>query len=97
MSNRKFLTLIGLEAKRKNKMTYKYYLHGNTTPIRAKFNQQGQIDSAEVPDLNTQDLVNSIKFFGLLHNSMEVDEITEDQFNQEVRAFLENRLTPTSP
>lgn len=68
--------------------TYKYYLLGDTLPVRVAFNDKGQKMGAEVPDRERGGLAQKATYLSRLERSWEVEEITEEQFNQRCEGFL---------
>ena len=61
-------------------MTYRYYLLGETVPVRVAFNETGLKIGAEIPSRDKQTLIQDATYLSRLEHSFEVDEITEDQF-----------------
>ena len=68
-------------------MTYRYYWLGDAVPVRITFNDIGPLE-AEIPDRDRGELVRAMTYMSRIQHSMEVDEITEDEFNKKVHNFL---------
>ena len=66
-------------------MTFKYYLLGESVPIRVTFNDLGHKIGAEVPDKNTGALLQKTTYLSRLEQSFEVIEMTADDFNRHCR------------
>lgn len=62
--------------------TYKYYLLGNSMPLRVTFNENGLKMGAEAPDQDTGKLGIKNTFMSRIETSPEVEEITKDVFDQ---------------
>lgn len=61
---------------------YKYYLLGETVPIRVSFNGAGHMFNAEVPDKTQGTIRSNPTYLTRVCFSDEVAQITEDQFLQ---------------
>lgn len=70
-------------------MTYRYYLLGNTIPVRVACHETGLKMGAEVPSKEEKALVQDATYLSRLEHSFEVDEITEDQFAARCRSIFE--------
>ena len=70
------------------KLVYKYYLLGDTVPVRVAFNDKGWKMGAEVPDRQRGELAQKATYLSRLERSFEVEEITKEQFNQYCEEIL---------
>lgn len=61
---------------------YKYYLLGETVPIRVSFNDAGHMFNAEFPDKAKGSIRSNTAYLTRVCFSDEVAQITEDQFVQ---------------
>jgi len=64
-------------------VTYKYYLLGESVPIRVSFNENGHKFGAEVPGDTQGELLYKNMYLGRIEQSFEVDEISEDEFRKQ--------------
>lgn len=70
-------------------MTYRYYLLGDTIPVRVACHETGLKMAADIPSRDKQTLIQDATYLSRLEQSFEVDEITEDQFAARCRAMYE--------
>lgn len=67
---------------------YKYFLLGESVPVRVIYDERGLKYGAETPDRNGGRLVNRTQLLSRLEQSPEVREITRDEFEHRWRVFL---------
>lgn len=63
-------------------MSYRYYLLGETLPVRVIFNEAGLKVGAETPDRRTGDLIAQPTLLSRIEQSPEVQEISEAEFQR---------------
>ena len=73
---------------------YKYFLLGDTVPIRVSFNEKGWKFDAEIPDPENGGLIHRVTYLSRIEQSFEVDELTREQFEEHAAVFL---ATPSGP
>lgn len=61
-------------------MKFRYFLLGNSIPIRAVFNEKGHRIGADVPSREQRQLSKNATYLSRLDHSMEVDEISREDF-----------------
>lgn len=81
-----------MKTEKPERLTYKYYLLGETVPVRVVFNEKGLHSGAEVLDREKGKLVPDATYLGRILNSFEVDEITEQEFIKRCDDFLGKKL-----
>ena len=74
------------------KVTYQYFLLGDSVPVRVAFNDEGMKVGAEVPDRNKGVLVQDATYLSRLEGSFEVEKITGDQFREKTESMLGRSL-----
>lgn len=74
-----------------NKYTYRYYLLGNTIPVRVVFDSAGLKIGAEIPDNQSQCLVKRTTMLSRLELSDEVDELTQAEFAERCARVYQNK------
>lgn len=67
--------------------TYRYYLLGESVPVKVTFNDRGLKMGAEAPDLETGQLVIKNTLMSRLEESPEVREIDEEEFLRRCKEF----------
>jgi len=72
--------------------SYKFYLLGTSTPVRITFNEGGLKVGAETVDHETGELVFNNSLLNRVETSSDVEEITEEDFEQQVK---KNECSPT--
>jgi len=75
-------------------MNYKYFLLGDTVPVRVAFNDKGMKMGAEVPDRDRGELVQDATYLSRLANSFEVEEINGETFAQKAQAIIDQGPEP---
>ena len=76
----------------KAKVKYQYFLLGESVPVRVAFNDKGLRKGAEVPNREKGELVQDATYLSRLVYSMEVEEITEEQFREKAETMLGKSL-----
>ncbi|MCP5275778.1 MAG: hypothetical protein H6936_13200 [Burkholderiales bacterium] len=76
----------------KTKVTYEYFLLGESVPVRVAFNEKGLKIGAEVPNREKGELVQDVTYLRRLAYSMEVEKITEQQFREKAESMLGKSL-----
>ena len=72
-------------------MSYRYFLLGDSVPVRVVFDARGQKIGAETPDPRTGQLVARVTLLSRLEQSYEVEEISETEFRRRCRLATNNR------
>lgn len=67
---------------------YKYYVLGDSVPVRVVFNKNGQKMDAEVPDRAMKGMAHKATYLSRLSNSFEVDEVSKEDFEAWCVRFL---------
>ena len=76
----------------KTKVTYQYFLLGDSVPVRVAFNDKGMKMGAEVPNQDKGELIQDATYLSRLEKSFEVEEITEEQFREKAESMLGKSL-----
>jgi hypothetical protein len=76
----------------KPKVTYEYFLLGESVPVRVAFNEKGLKIGAEVPNREKGELVQDATYLSRLERSFEVEKITEQQFREKAESMLGKSL-----
>lgn len=71
-------------------MNHKYFILGESIPIKVTFNDKGHEIDAEVPDRKTGGLAHKATYLSRLSNSHEVEEISAEAFEIRCQAILNN-------
>ncbi|MEZ5813839.1 MAG: hypothetical protein R3E13_03840 [Alphaproteobacteria bacterium] len=74
------------------KVTYEYFLLGESVPVRVAFNDKGMKMGAEVPNREKGQLVQDATYLSRLERSFEVEKITEQQFREKAESMLGKSL-----
>ena len=74
------------------KVTYQYFLLGESVPVRVAFNDKGMKMGAEVPNREKGELVQDATYLSRLERSFEVEKITEEQFRAKAESMLGKSL-----
>ena len=72
-------------------MKYRYYLLGSSVPIRAVFNDKGHRIGAEIPSREKRELIKDATYLSRLDHSMEVDEISQVDFEHHCKRVWDDR------
>lgn len=72
-------------------MSYKYYVLGDTTPIRVAFNEAGHRISAEIPEKTGPDFKLDMTYLSKTVHSDDAEEVDEPTFAAKVNTY---RHTP---
>lgn len=72
-------------------MKFRYFLLGNSVPIRAVFNDEGHRIGAEVPSREARMLDKDATYLSRLDHSMEVDEINQEDFERHCKRVWDTR------
>lgn len=73
--------------------TYKYYLLGDTVPIRVSFNDKGHEMGAQVPNKAKGELVYDGTYLSRIENSYEVEEITAEDFDRRCSEVFSRKIS----
>lgn len=74
------------------KVTYQYFLLGESVPVRVAFNDKGMKMGAEVPSREKGELVQDATYLSRVERSFEVEKITEEQFREKAEFMLGRSL-----
>ena len=69
-------------------LTYKYYLLGDSVPVRVAFDEDGLEMGAETPDRDSGQLIIKHTLLSRIAISPEVEEISRDAFDQLCEQFI---------
>ena len=75
-------------------MKTEYFLLGEVTPVRVRFNEVGHRFAADVPSREKRELAVKVTYLSRLQRSFEVDRITEVEFWQHCSALWDKWGTP---
>lgn len=75
-------------------MKYRYFLLGDTVPIRVGYNENDHAFSAEVPDREKRELAMKVTYLSRVEQSMEVDKIDRQGFERHCKRFWDDRGLP---
>jgi len=67
--------------------TYKYYILGDSVPVRVSIDRQGREAGAETPSRETGALVFNHTYLSRLLESPEVEPVDEAEFNRRCEEF----------
>ena len=74
------------------KVTYQYFLLGESVPVRVAFNDKGMKMGAEVLNREKGELVQDATYLSRLERSFAVEKITEEQFRAKAESMLGRSL-----
>jgi hypothetical protein len=78
--------------KEAEKFTYKYFILGDTVPIRLEYDSLNRVTGAQIPDANDPSgFVWNHDYLMRIYQSGEVDEVDREVFDEKVKIFLANR------
>lgn len=78
-------------------VSYKYFLLGDTVPVRVTFNERGLKMGAETPDPEVKDLKLNMSMLSRLEQSYEVDEIDHGRFDALCNEIYSKKKTRFAP